>query len=134
MQAVLAESLWGASLEDLRFEAVIDPGTADGAAIDADLHAYNLGSADFDAVRRFGCYARLESGALVVGALARWWGTACELQQPWVDEAYRRRGIGANLVRLRTHGDRAGMRFDLSRHLQLSGTATLQPAGLRGRM
>ena len=35
---------------------------------------------------------------LLGGALARWWGTACELQQIWVDEALRRRGIGASLM------------------------------------
>ena len=51
---------------------------------------------------------------LVGGALARWWGTACELQQLWVDEMYRRRGIGADFVRLvERHAIEQGCAFEV---------------------
>jgi N-acetylglutamate synthase-like GNAT family acetyltransferase len=82
-----------------RIDSQFDPSDVDVAPIDRGLHAYNQRSADLALIRRFACYARDAEGTLVGGALARWWGTACELQQIWVDEALRRRGIGASLMR-----------------------------------
>ncbi len=76
-----------------------DPNDVDVSPIDRGLHTYNQRSANLNAIRRFTCYAKDSEGTLVGGALARWWGTACELQQIWVDEALRRRGIGASLMR-----------------------------------
>jgi len=85
-------------MESFRTECRLDPTDADVSPIDHGLHSYNQRAADLAAIRRFACYARSPEGTLVGGALARWWGTACELQQLWVDEALRRRGIGALLV------------------------------------
>lgn len=86
------------SSADFRVESRLDPTSADVAQIDQGLHSYNQRAADLAAIRRFACYAWRDDGALAGGALARWWGTACELQQIWVDEALRRRGIGASLM------------------------------------
>jgi ribosomal protein S18 acetylase RimI-like enzyme len=36
---------------------------------------------------------------VVGGAVGRTWGTCCELQQVWVDPAYRHRGIGTRLIK-----------------------------------
>ena len=85
-------------MESFRTESQLDPTDADVSPIDHGLHSYNQRAADLAAIRRFACYARSPDGMLVGGALARWWGTACELQQLWVDEALRRRGIGALLM------------------------------------
>jgi len=85
-------------MESFRIEPQLDPTDVDVAAIDRGLHSYNQRAADFASIRRFACYAKSSEGNLVGGALARWWGTACELQQIWVDEALRRRGIGALLM------------------------------------
>ena len=85
-------------MESFRTESQLDPTDADVSPIDRGLHSYNQQAADLAAIRRFACYARDPEGTLVGGALARWWGTACELQQLWVDEALRRRGIGALLM------------------------------------
>lgn len=85
-------------MESFRTESQLDPTDADVSPIDHGLHSYNQQAADLAAIRRFACYARGPEGTLVGGALARWWGTACELQQLWVDEALRRRGIGALLM------------------------------------
>ena len=87
------------SSPEFRVETRLDPTSADVAPIDQGLHGYNQRAADLGAIRRFACYARRDDGVLAGGALARWWGTACELQQIWVDEALRRRGIGAALMR-----------------------------------
>jgi len=85
-------------MESFRTESQLDPTDADVSPIDHGLHSYNQQAGDLAAIRRFACYARSPEGTLVGGALARWWGTACELQQLWVDEALRRRGIGALLM------------------------------------
>ena len=85
-------------MQSFRIDSQLDPTDGDVAAIDQGLHSYNQRAADLASIRRFACYARNRDEALVGGALARWWGTACELQQIWVDEALRRRGIGASLM------------------------------------
>jgi GNAT superfamily N-acetyltransferase len=85
-------------MQELRIDTQLDPSDADVGRIDSGLHDYNQRSADLAAIRRFACFARSSDGTLVGGALGRWWGVACELQQIWVDEALRRRGIGAALM------------------------------------
>jgi len=45
------------------------------------------------------CFARSAPDRIVGGAVGRWWGPCCELQQLWVDPSYRRRGVGSSLVR-----------------------------------
>ena len=63
------------------------------------LDASNAAAAPLQQVMPLACFARLPSGAVVGGAVGRSWGECCELQQLWVDEAQRRQGIGADLVR-----------------------------------
>ena len=87
------------TLDGLRWEAADDPAAADIAAVDEGLDAFNRRAADLDAVRRAACFARDEAGRVVAGAVGRTWGTASELQQIWVREDLRGRGIGARLVR-----------------------------------
>ncbi len=77
--------------------------------VDRGLGAANDAAAPLHEVRPLSCFARSESGKVVGGAVGRRWGPCCELQQLWVDPAYRRRGIGARLVgafenRAREHG------------------------------
>lgn len=63
------------------------------------LDASNAAAAPLQDVMPLACFARLPSGAVAGGAIGRTWGECCELQQLWVDEAQRRRGVGAGLVR-----------------------------------
>ncbi len=74
---------------------VLDP--ADVAAVGAGLDAHNARAANFDAIRRLGCFARRDR-ALIGGAVGRYWGTASELQELWVREDLRGSGIGSKLV------------------------------------
>jgi GNAT superfamily N-acetyltransferase len=83
-------------MESFRTESQLDPTDADVAPIDQRFA--HLQPASRRPCRDSPCYARSPEGTLVGGALARWWGTACELQQLWVDKALRRRGIGALLM------------------------------------
>lgn len=85
---------------DLRCEFTDRPTPDDLGVVDAGLHLYNLAAADLGAVRPLACFARADSGALVGGLRARQWGNAVEVQQLWVDEAHRRRGIGTHLMHL----------------------------------
>lgn len=71
----------------------------EGGLVDAGLDAWNAAAAPLQDVTPLSCFARLPSGAVVGGAVGRTWGDCCELQQLWVDEAQRRQGIGADLVR-----------------------------------
>jgi GNAT superfamily N-acetyltransferase len=68
--------------------------------IDEGLERFNQAAADFTTSLRFACVARLDSGIVVGGALARWWGQCCELQQVWVDEHHRNAGLGRRLVQM----------------------------------
>ena len=85
-------------MPDPLIETLLDCADTDIQAVDRGLHDYNQRSADLTAIRRFACRARNPDGTLAGGALARWWGTACEVMQLWVDEAARRRGVGTALM------------------------------------
>jgi ribosomal protein S18 acetylase RimI-like enzyme len=85
--------------ENLSLQFTDEPRADDLMAVDAGLHLHNLAAADLDAVRTLGCFARDAAGELVGGLRARQWGGAVEVQQLWVDTAYRRQGIGARLLR-----------------------------------
>lgn len=83
----------------LAFQTVDTWPAAEAAIIDAGLDASNMASAPLSDVRPIACVARASSGAVVGGALGRTWGTCAELQQLWVAQAHRRKGIGSQLVR-----------------------------------
>jgi GNAT superfamily N-acetyltransferase len=76
------------------------PVAADIAVVDDGLEASNRAAEDLADVRPLACFARLQTGKLIGGAVARSWGDCCELRQLWVDPAHRRRGIGRRLVEM----------------------------------
>jgi ribosomal protein S18 acetylase RimI-like enzyme len=69
------------------------------ALVDRGLGDANRLAAPLQEVQPLACFARADSGPVIGGAVGRRWGACCELQQLWVDPAYRRRGVGAQLVR-----------------------------------
>ncbi len=76
-----------------------EPPAADAALVDQGLDAHNDAAAPLHEVRTLACFLRQADGRVIGGALGRTWGECAELQQLWVDAAYRRRGHGAALVR-----------------------------------
>jgi GNAT superfamily N-acetyltransferase len=86
--------------EELRWEITDSPTADDLDVVDAGLHLYNLSAADLDAVRPLACFARAASGEVIGGVRARQWGAAVEVQQLWVDERHRRRGVAARLLKM----------------------------------
>jgi len=71
----------------------------DARVVDRGLDDSNAAAAPIHEVRPLSCFARLENGTAVGGAIGRTWGQCCELQQLWVDTAHRRLGMGTRLVR-----------------------------------
>ena len=70
-----------------------------GAIVDAGLGEFNDAAAPLHEVRPLSCFANGPGGEVIGGAVGRTWGPAAEIQQLWVSEAHRRRGVGAKLVR-----------------------------------
>jgi GNAT superfamily N-acetyltransferase len=60
----------------------------------------NNRAAPIHLVKSLACFAKCLPDIVVGGALGRTWGECCELQQLWVTEEYRRRGIGTRLLKL----------------------------------
>lgn len=81
----------------------------EAALVDTGLDEANDAAAPLHEVHPLSCFARDGSGQVIGGAVGRWWGTCCELQQLWVDPSRRRQGIGTQLIRAfeshaRSHG------------------------------
>ena len=67
-------------------------------AIDDGLDAHNQAFAPLGDVRPLACAAHTPDGVLIGGAVGRSWGGCVELQQLWVDEAWRHRGTARVLM------------------------------------
>ena len=87
-------------LDQFSWETTASPSPQDAALVDQSLGAFNDTAARLEEVRVLACFAKSPTGTLVGGALARTWGRCCELQQIWVDEPMRRKGLGRRLVEL----------------------------------
>lgn len=75
------------------------PPQADSDVVDDGIGDFNIAAAPLHLVVPLAAFAR--NGSKVIGgAVGRTWGRGCELQQLWVDGAWRRKGIGTQLVRL----------------------------------
>ena len=72
---------------------------ADAAIVDAGLGGFNDAAAPLHEVRPMACFARTPDGVVIGGAVGRTWGPAAEIQQLWVGDAHRHRGVGTALVR-----------------------------------
>ncbi len=84
---------------DLRFSCHDSYPDEETHVVDAGLGAFNDQAAPLHEVQPIACFARDVGGRLVGGAVGRWWGKGCELQQLWVAEGLRGQGIGASLIR-----------------------------------
>jgi ribosomal protein S18 acetylase RimI-like enzyme len=69
------------------------------AAVDRGLGDANAAAAPLHEVAPLACIASDGEGRVIGGAVGRWWGECAELQQLWVHEEARRRGVGSALVR-----------------------------------
>jgi ribosomal protein S18 acetylase RimI-like enzyme len=85
--------------EPVTFSEFDDPPEAAARAVDAGLDRHNHAAAPLGGVKPLACFASDVSGETVGGAIGRTWGACCELQQLWVDAAYRSRGIASRLLR-----------------------------------
>jgi ribosomal protein S18 acetylase RimI-like enzyme len=82
-----------------------------GQVVDDGLGEANDAAAPLHEVRPLSCFARTPAGAVIGGAVGRSWGQNCELQQIWVDAAFRDAGVGSELLRrFETHAMARGCR------------------------
>ena len=70
------------------------------ALVDRALGEANDAAAPLHEVRPLSCFARTDVGRVGGGAVGRWWGQCCELQQLWVESSYRSSSSGARLFDL----------------------------------
>jgi ribosomal protein S18 acetylase RimI-like enzyme len=70
----------------------------EAATVDAGLGAFNDAAAPLHEVQRLSCFA-WAGDEVVGGAVGRRWGRCAEIQQLWVAESQRGRGIGSRLMR-----------------------------------
>jgi GNAT superfamily N-acetyltransferase len=68
------------------------------ALVDAGLGEFNDQAAPLHEVHPLACLARNAEGRIVGGAIGRWWGRCCELQQLWVAPDARTQGLGTRLM------------------------------------
>ena len=73
---------------------------ADLDAVEAGLDAFNDAEPELRRVRPLAVLARDAQGRLLGGARGRSWGECAELQQLWVHDEGRRRGVGRRLMAL----------------------------------
>lgn len=71
---------------------------AASAVVDQGLGAFNAQAAPLHEVQPVAVFVRNRGGRVVGGAIGRRWGTLCELQQLWVEDACRGHGLGTGLV------------------------------------
>lgn len=74
----------------------LQPDAAD--VVDRGLDEANDAAGVLQDVKPLSAFVR-DGGRVVGGAVGRTWGECCELQQLWIDAAYRRRGLGERLLR-----------------------------------
>jgi GNAT superfamily N-acetyltransferase len=86
-------------MSGLSFEVHDTVPSAAGDIVDAGLGAANDAAAPLHEVRPLSCFARDPAAEVIGGAIGRTWGDCCELQQLWVRDTWRRRGIASQLVR-----------------------------------
>lgn len=85
-------------MDDIAID-VLDQAPTDWLSqVDAGLDRHNSSAAPLHEVRPLAAFCRLGSGALAGGAVGRTWGACCELQQLWVHEAHRHRGLASRLL------------------------------------
>jgi len=75
-----------------------DPPPDAADVVDRGLDEANDAAGVLQDVRPLGAFVR-DEGRVVGGAVGRTWGECCELQQLWVDAAFRGRGLGERLLR-----------------------------------
>jgi ribosomal protein S18 acetylase RimI-like enzyme len=85
---------------ELHCEFTDSPQADELGAVDAGLHRFNSNAVDLAAVQTLACFARNAAGQVVGGLRARQWGSAVEVQQLWVEESLRRRGVARRLMQL----------------------------------
>lgn len=116
-------------MSNLRFICMDSYPDAETRAVDEGLSEFNDRAAPLHEVQAISCFVRNDAGQLIGGAVGRRWGEGCELQQLWVHEQFRCKGIASALLKdFEAHAIRKGCN---SVHLE---TFSFQAPGLYERL
>ena len=75
-----------------------DPNHDDVWLLEERLYQYNVERTGIADGRVLSLFARDEENAIVGGLYGWTWGQACEIRSLWVDERWRRQGLGSRLL------------------------------------
>ena len=76
-----------------------DPTLEDIAFLEDRIYDFNVAATGFSDGRYLACFLRNDKGVMYAGICGHTWGGTCEIKLLWMDEAYRRRGLGSRLLR-----------------------------------
>ena len=86
------------SPSDLTWESLDGVPPAEGRVVDDGIGTFNDTTAPMHDVKPLSCFVRDAAGRVIGGAVGRRWGACTELQQLWVEEGQRHRGLGTGLM------------------------------------
>ena len=86
------------NLDDFDYELIDNPAKELWQVVDEGLDQFNIANFAVKETRPFGCYVRDDQGVIVAGALARTNHEVSELQQIWVKDEFRGRGLGEKVL------------------------------------
>jgi GNAT superfamily N-acetyltransferase len=83
----------------LTFLTTESPTTEEMAAVDKGLAEFNAHQPELAQVRSLCVLVKDRDDRVVAGAIGRTWGQCSEIQQLWVDESFRHKGIGRGALK-----------------------------------
>ena len=86
-------------MEGIRIRIQDPPDEALLSVVDQGLGAFNEAAAPLHEVQPLACSAEVEGHGVVGGAVGRLWSDCVELQQLWISESLRGRGLGRQLLK-----------------------------------
>ena len=86
-------------MEGIRIRIQDPPDEALLSVVDQGLGAFNEAAAPLHEVQPLACSAEVEGHGVVGGAVGRLWSGCVELQQLWISESLRGRGLGRQLLK-----------------------------------
>ena len=75
-----------------------DPDQGDVLRLEERLYEYNVERTGISDGRVLALFARDETCSVIAGLYGWTWGHACEIRSLWVDERWRRQGLGTRLL------------------------------------
>jgi ribosomal protein S18 acetylase RimI-like enzyme len=76
-----------------------DPTPDEVRFLEDRLYEFNVAATGISDGRLLAIFVRGDDGILQAGLAGHTWGGSCEIRQVWVDERFRRQGVGRRLMK-----------------------------------